>query len=81
MTTPDTLLPCPTKDRLLSRPEVEAITGLSTSRLYAAMREGRFPRPRRIGAGQNGAVRWLVSDINKWMELLPVAEPPQLGRP
>lgn len=68
-------------DRLLRRPEVEAMTSMSTSRLYAAMRDDRFPRPRRIGHGQNGAVAWLLSDVKEWMANLPVAEPPQSGRP
>lgn len=68
-------------DRFLRRAEVEAMTSMSTSRLYAAMREGNFPRPRRIGATPNGAVAWLLSDVVKWIETRPIAEPPQLGRP
>ena len=68
-------IPAITTDRLLRRPEVEAITGMSTSRLYAAMREGRFPPPRRIGAGPNGAVAWLHSEVQAWMSKLPVANP------
>ena len=71
----------PTTKRLLRRPEVEEITGLSTSVIYRQMREGRFPRPRRIGAGENGAVGWLMSDIDEWMTKLPVAEPLKSGRP
>lgn len=61
-------------DRLLRRPEVEKIACMSTSRLYAAMREGRFPLPKRIGPGSNGAVAWRLSDIKKWMADLPDAE-------
>ena len=68
-------------DRLLRRPEVEEITGLSTSAIYRKMRQGLFPRPRRLGGGDNNAVRWRLSDINEWMEQLPVAEPQQLGKP
>ena len=73
--------PAPTMNRLVRRPEVEEITGLSTSVIYRQMREGRFPRPRRIGAGENGAVGWLLSDIDEWMTRLPVAEPPQSSGP
>lgn len=75
MTTRAKPAPAPIPDRLLRRPEVEAMTGMSTSRLYAAMREGRFPRPRRIGGGPNGAVAWLLSDVEKWMAELPLADP------
>ncbi len=37
-------------DRLLRRPDVEAVTGLSRSSLYAKMDSGDFPCPVRIGA-------------------------------
>ena len=73
--------PAPITNRLLRRPEVEEITGLSTSVIYRQMTEGRFPRPRRIGSGENGAVGWLLSDIEQWMARLPLAEPLQSGRP
>lgn len=46
------------------RPEVEAITGLSRSTLYAQMKDGTFPRPIRLGAR---AVGWRKSDIEKWL--------------
>ena len=68
-------------DRLLRRREVEAVTGMSCSRLYAAMREGHFPRPRRIGAGPNGAVAWPLSEVQKWMATLPVADPGHPDKP
>ena len=32
-------------DRLLRRPEVEERVRLSSSRIYALMKMGRFPRP------------------------------------
>ena len=50
------------------------MTGLSTSRLYAAMQDGRFPRPRRIGKGPHGAVAWLLSEVHQWMRTRPVAD-------
>ncbi|MDG4647920.1 AlpA family phage regulatory protein [Roseibacterium sp. SDUM158017] len=52
-------------DRLLRRREVEAMTGLSRSSLYAAMAEGRFPRPVRIGLK---AVAWRSREIAEWIE-------------
>ena len=36
-------------EKLLRRPEVEAITGLSCSAIYAKMASGDFPRPMRLG--------------------------------
>ena len=62
-------------ERLLCRPEVEAMTGMSCSGIYRSMELGQFPRPRRIGTGPNGAVRWLQSDIQEWMSQLPIADP------
>ena len=68
-------------DRFLRRAEVEAMTSMSTSRIYAAMGEGHFPRPRRIGAARNGAVAWLLSEVREWMATRPIADPQQAGRP
>jgi len=51
-------------DRILRRPDVEAITGLSRSSLYGMMAEGRFPRPVRIG---KRAVGWNLSVVEEWL--------------
>lgn len=55
---------------LLTRPEVEARTRLSTSSIYAAMRAGTFPVPLRIGVR---AVRWVESEIDDWLQNRPRA--------
>ena len=55
-------------DRLLTRAEVEARTGLGRSALYRAMREGRFPEPLRVGPK---SVRWLLSEVEQWIAGLP----------
>ncbi len=55
---------------LLSRPEVERLTGMSTSSLYRAMREGDFPEPLRIS---RRAVRWRADEIGAWIEGRPRA--------
>ena len=60
------------KDRLLRRPEVEERVCLSTSRIYALMGMGHFPRPIRIG---NQAVAWRESDIENWINTRPLAGP------
>jgi prophage regulatory protein len=47
------------------RREVEQLTGLPTSTLYDEMRQGRFPKPIKLGAR---TVAWLESDIAKWQK-------------
>jgi prophage regulatory protein len=53
------------QERLLTRPQVEFLTGISRSTLYQWMSENRFPRPVRVGAR---LVRWRLSDISAWVE-------------
>ena len=57
-------------DRLLRRPEVEELTGLSRASIYRWIGDGKFPLPVRIGAT---AVRWKESDITAWIQSLPTA--------
>ena len=66
-------------NRLIRRPEVLALTGLSTSSVYRLMASGEFPRPRRIGSGSTGAVAWRLHDIERWMDQLPIADPHDVG--
>ena len=49
--------------RLLRRPEVEDLTGLSRARIYEKMDEGDFPRPVKTGVR---AVAWVESEIADW---------------
>ena len=51
--------------RVLRRPAVEAITGLSRSTIYANMQLGEFPKPIRLGPK---AVGWLETEILAWIE-------------
>lgn len=53
------------KNRLLRRPEVEARTGLSRSTIYQWMKDGRFPKPVRLG---ERIVAWRESDVTAWLE-------------
>ncbi len=50
---------------LVTRREVERLTGFSRPWIYAQMRSGRFPRPVRIGPK---AVRWVLGDVQRWIE-------------
>ena len=63
-------------EKLLRRPEVEAITGLSRAGIYAKMAKGDFPRPMRLGPR---AVAWRESDVQEWIDCLNPADPPAPG--
>ena len=54
-------------DRLLRRRDVESLVGLSRTNIYKKMSEGAFPRPKPLG---KGAVRWLQSEIDAWIQQL-----------
>lgn len=59
-------------NRLLRIKAVCEKTTLSSSTIYKGIREGTFPRGRRIGGGGQ-AVAWLESEIVEWMERQPEA--------
>ena len=63
-------------EKLLRRPEVEAMTGLSRAGIYDKMAKGDFPRPMRLGPR---AVAWRESDVQEWIECLNPADPPAPG--
>jgi prophage regulatory protein len=50
--------------RVLRLPEVKVRTGKSTSRIYAGMQDGSFPKSIPIGPQARG---WLESEINGWI--------------
>ncbi|MGB7650977.1 MAG: AlpA family transcriptional regulator [Gallionella sp.] len=49
---------------LIRRKEVERLTALSRSRLYALIKTGEFPPPIRLGAM---SVAWLETEIHEWI--------------
>ena len=51
--------------RILRRPDVEQMTGLSRSTIYAMMSEGTFPKPVRLG---RRAVGWREADVTAWLD-------------
>ena len=59
-----------TDDRLLTRREVEARTGLRTSQLYSLMRAGSFPLPLKVSVQ---SVRWHQSEVEAWIASRPRA--------
>lgn len=57
-------------DRILRRPEVEQMTGLSRSEIYRRIALGVFPKARKLGSN---AVGWLLSEIQAYIAGLEVA--------
>ena len=57
-------------NKLLKRPEVEAVTGLSRASIYSKIKTGAFPAPVRLGPN---SVAWRAADIDRWISELPVA--------
>jgi len=49
---------------VLRLPQVKIKVGLSRSSIYAAVAQGKFPNPIRLGAR---AVGWLESDVDEWV--------------
>ena len=56
--------------KLLTRQQVEEITGLSRDSIYRLMRLGEFPKPIRIGIK---AVRWPERELETWIDSRPRA--------
>jgi len=56
------------QERIFRRPDVESITGLSRSSIYAKMANGTFPKPVKLG---ENSVGWKESDIQGWIAALP----------
>ncbi|MEO1724052.1 MAG: AlpA family transcriptional regulator [Pseudomonadota bacterium] len=54
-------------DPILRRPDVERLTGLARSTIYARMADGTFPKPIKLGGS---AVGWRQSAIAAWLAAL-----------
>ncbi|GAB3630266.1 transcriptional regulator [Pandoraea terrae] len=52
------------RKRILRRPQVEALVGISRSSIYQRIQEGTFPAPVRLGPR---AVGWRVGDIDAFL--------------
>jgi prophage regulatory protein len=57
--------------RLLRLPEVIETTGLGRDTIHRYIREGRFPRQRRISKRANG---WREDEIKTWVDSRPTVE-------
>ena len=58
----------PNEQRILRRPQVEALIGLRKSTLYKLIKDGQFPAPIKI---TKRAVGWRSVDIDQWLQSLP----------
>lgn len=65
MSTPRNTPQQPDQPRLIRRPAVEGMTGLSRSSLYDKIRRGEFPAPVSLGAS---AVAWVESEVSAWIQ-------------
>jgi len=63
--------PAPTR-KLFRLPVVIEITGLCRASIYARIAQGTFPAPVQLGVGAR-AVAWKESEINEWVDSLPIA--------
>lgn len=54
----------PAERRILRRPEVEQKTGFKRAHLYNLMKDGKFPKARRVGVR---AVGWDSAEIDAWI--------------
>lgn len=52
-------------DRLLRLPEVEQIIQLKKPTIYRLAREGKFPKPLKIG---DRASRWSFNELMQWIQ-------------
>ena len=51
--------------RIVRRPVVESITGLSRSSIYAKMEDGTFPKAIKLS---ERSVGWLEHEVQAWLE-------------
>lgn len=54
-------------ERILRRPEVQQLVGLSRSTLYDRIADGEFPRPIKLGGPGRRAVGWPESVVQGWI--------------
>ncbi|WP_302413108.1 AlpA family transcriptional regulator [uncultured Desulfovibrio sp.] len=53
------------KFKVMRRPEVESITGLSRSSIYAKMENGTFPKGIKLS---ERSVGWLEHEVQEWLK-------------
>ncbi|WP_123102639.1 helix-turn-helix transcriptional regulator [Acidithiobacillus sulfuriphilus] len=56
------------ESKILRLPKVKETVGLGKSAIYAMIKEGKFPKPIKIGVRASG---WLDTDIRRWLAARP----------
>ena len=51
---------------LLGLPDIKQITSLSRTTIYNLVKDGRFPRPRKIPGSRR--VAWVSTEIHDWVK-------------
>jgi predicted DNA-binding transcriptional regulator AlpA len=58
--------------RLIFRPELLELIGVSYGSIFAWMRTGKFPLSREIGPGGRGTrIAWVESEVLEWLAARP----------
>lgn len=53
--------------RLLSKKETAALVGVHPESIMRLSREGKFPRPIKLGGADNCAVRFVEDEVEAWL--------------
>jgi len=53
--------------RLLSKKDVAEQVGFHPEHVMRLARSGKFPRPIKMGSGENCAVRFLAEEVDAWI--------------
>jgi predicted DNA-binding transcriptional regulator AlpA len=71
--------------RLIYKPELLRLIGVSYSSIFAWMRAGKFPLAREIGpGGRSTRIAWLESEVHAWLASRPkrqIKPNPERSRP
>ncbi|WP_281951896.1 helix-turn-helix transcriptional regulator [Nitrosophilus kaiyonis] len=59
------ILPSTTQDKLITIKEVSSLIGMKKPTIYKYIRDGKFPKPIKIGVR---ASRWSFNDVMNWIE-------------
>jgi prophage regulatory protein len=59
----------PPRLRLLTTKDLKAEKGIAYHRahIFRMVKEGKFPRPIKLGLGRGGAVAWVEHEIDQWL--------------
>jgi prophage regulatory protein len=53
--------------RLMSKRETAQLVGVHPEHLMRLTRQGRFPKPIKLGSAENCAVRFIVEEVEAWI--------------